>query len=302
MTASQSPTTTSRFRVGGMDCASCASKIDTAVRRIGGVEDVSVSVTVGTLTVQHGDGAAPKAAIAKAVTALGYTVTEAPVRAVAARSATSVADDATTDHKHGSGDEHDHSDHKGQHDDSVGHGQEDYGHNHGAPFDGPWWQAPKAKLTLACGAAVVVAYLIAKAIPALGTWPFVAAMAIGLIPIAQRAYQAARAGTLFSIEMLMTIAAVGAVFIGAAEEAAAVVVLFLIGELLEGVAAGRARASIRALTALVPKTALLEQGGTTSEVPADSLALGATILIRPGDRVPADGTILSATAVSMNYP
>ena len=82
MTASpSSSTTTSRFRIGGMDCASCASKIDTAVRRIEGVEDVSVSVTAGTLTVHHEVAAAPKAAIAKMVTALGYTITEAPARA-----------------------------------------------------------------------------------------------------------------------------------------------------------------------------------------------------------------------------
>jgi Cd2+/Zn2+-exporting ATPase len=83
------------------------------------------------------------------------------------------------------------------------------------------------------------------------------------------------------------------VFIGAAEEAAAVVVLFLIGELLEGVAAGRARASIKALATLVPKTAWLEDHGATREVAAESLAIGATILVRPGDRIPADGDILS---------
>ncbi|MFG3650745.1 cation transporter, partial [Klebsiella pneumoniae] len=42
-----------RYRVDGMDCASCAAKIDTAVRRLKGVEDVSVSVTAGTMTVKH---------------------------------------------------------------------------------------------------------------------------------------------------------------------------------------------------------------------------------------------------------
>ncbi len=56
-------------------------------------------------------------------------------------------------------------------------------------------------------------------------------MLIGLVPIARRAYMAAINGTPFSIEMLMTIAAVGAMFIGATEEAAAVVFLFLVGEL-----------------------------------------------------------------------
>ena len=282
MTASpSSSTTTSRFRIGGMDCASCASKIDTAVRRIEGVEDVSVSVTAGTLTVHHEVAAAPKAAIAKMVTALGYTITEAPARAADAH-------EHGPGHKHGLDYDRNPSAPRAQQNASDGHS-----HDHGAPFDGPWWQTPKAKLTLACGAALAVAYLIAKALPVLGTWPYVAAMAIGLIPIAQRAFQAARAGTPFSIEMLMTIAAVGAVFIGAAEEAAAVVLLFLIGELLEGVATGRARASIRALTSLVPNSALLEKDGTTHEVSADSLSIGVTILVRPGDLVPADGTFLS---------
>jgi Cd2+/Zn2+-exporting ATPase len=104
---------------------------------------------------------------------------------------------------------------------------------------------------------------------------------------------AALNGTPFSIEMLMTVAAVGAVFIGANEEAAVVVFLFLIGELLEGVAAGKARASIQALATLAPKMALLEADGQTREVPTDKLAIGAIILVRPGDRIAADGVILS---------
>ena len=72
MTASAAQT---RYRVEGMDCASCATKIDTAVRRMPGVEDVNVSVTAGTMTVKH----APEsdlAAIEKKVTGLGYTVAQ----------------------------------------------------------------------------------------------------------------------------------------------------------------------------------------------------------------------------------
>lgn len=255
----------SRYRIGGMDCASCAAKIDTAVRRIEGVSEVSVSVSAGTMTVAHGADHAIGDGVAKTVTALGYTIAPLP-----ARSGSAVAN-PVPGHLDGPGQAHDHS----------------------KPHEGPWWQSPKAKLTLACGSALAVAYLAAKAIPSLGTWPYIVAMLVGLIPIAQRAYQAARAGTPFTIEMLMTIAAIGAAFIGAAEEAAAVVVLFLIGELLEGVAAGRARASIKALATLVPKTAWLEDNGATHEVAAESLAIGAIILVRPGDRIPADGDILS---------
>ena len=90
----------------------------------------------------------------------------------------------------------------------------------------------------------------------------------------------------------MTIAAVGAVIIDATEEAAAVVLLFLIGEMLEGVAAGRARQSIQGLTNLVPRTALLEQDGETMAVPAEGLTVGSIIMVRPGDRIAADGVIV----------
>jgi Cd2+/Zn2+-exporting ATPase len=127
-------------------------------------------------------------------------------------------------------------------------------------------------------------------------------MLVGLIPIARRAVMAALAGTPFSIEMLMTIAAIGAVVIHAGEEAATVVFLFLVGELLEGVAAGKARASIQSLTTLVPKSALLEVDGVTREVLAETLAVGATILVRPGDRISADGTILSGESAIDEAP
>ena len=68
------PMTQNRYRVGGMDCAGCASKIDTAVRRLPGVSDVSVSVTAGTMTVTHSAASALAPAIAQCVTGLGYTL------------------------------------------------------------------------------------------------------------------------------------------------------------------------------------------------------------------------------------
>jgi Cd2+/Zn2+-exporting ATPase len=254
-----------RFRVDGMDCAGCASKIDTAVRRMPGVADVAVSVTAGTMTVHHG-ATSDLVAIQKTVTRLGYTIE--PLR------------DTPSDKQPGTSHDHDHEEQaEGLH-----------GHDHG-PTSGPWWRSRKGLLTIGSGVALIAAYAVGKAIPAIAPYAFIAAMLVGLVPIARRAVMAARAGTPFSIEMLMSIAAVGAVAINAAEEAAAVVFLFLVGELLEGVAAGKARASIQALTKLVPATALLEADGQTNEVPAESLAVGAIILVRPGDRMPADGII-----------
>ena len=284
-----------RFRVEGMDCASCASKIDTAVRRMPGVSDVSVSVTAGTMRVQHGP-ASDLDAIRRKVAGLGYTVT--PGAALAAER-----------HEHGPACNHDH-DHGHDHShDHAGHDHEPkaaaveglHGHDHG-PSEGPWWKGRKGRLTILAGASLVIAYGIGHLFPSVETYAFVIAMFVGLVPIARRAIMAALAGTPFSIEMLMTIAAVGAVIINATEEAAAVVFLFLVGELLEGVAAGKARDSIRSLSALVPKTALLEEEGRTKEVPAEQLAVGAVILVRPGDRISADGTILEGESAIDEAP
>ncbi|MDG3578225.1 heavy metal translocating P-type ATPase [Rhizobium sp. YJ-22] len=289
-----------RFRVGGMDCASCAGKIETAVRRMPGVEDVSVSVTAGTLLVSH-DGSGDATAIAGKVEGLGYAVAPAGEAARTAPKTSCCAHDHDHKHDHGGHDQHDHA-----HAHGHGHGKSEadlglHGHDHG-PMDGPWWKSKKGRLTIASGVALALAYGLGHLVPAIAPYAFLLAMAVGLVPIARRAVMAALAGTPFSIEMLMTIAAIGAVIINATEEAAAVVFLFLVGELLEGVAAGRARASIQSLGTLVPKTALLEENGVTREVEAETLAVGATILVRPGDRIPADGVILSGDSAIDEAP
>jgi Cd2+/Zn2+-exporting ATPase len=292
-----------RFRLEGMDCAACAAKIDRVARQTPGVRETSVSASAGTMLLEH-DASANLEKIASDVTRLGYKVAGfGPAGATPA--AKSAHQDACCGHDHGGASgshnhDHDH-DHPG-HTHSEGGDQSAraapampaglHGHDHG-PSEGPWWQGGKARLTLLCGLALVVAFGIGQVAPAAERWAFLAAMAVGLVPIARRAWAATRIGMPFTIETLMTVAAVGAVFIDASEEAAAVVFLFLLGELLEGVAAGRARASIRALSTLVPKTAQLEQNGQVVEVPAEQLTVGSIILVRPGDRIPADGTVLS---------
>ncbi|WP_454851936.1 heavy metal translocating P-type ATPase [Rhizobium binxianense] len=288
-----------RYRVGGMDCAACAAKIDTAVRRVAGVEDVSVSVTAGTMTVRH-DGSSDLKAIEKKVTGLGYSVAPLAGRAVAEHRHQADHDHSHHDHHHDHS--HDGHDHAGRdHADKAVTVEGLHGHDHGATA-GPWWKSGKGRLTILSGLALVAAYAVGHLVPQVAPYAFVVAMLVGLIPIARRAVMAALAGTPFSIEMLMTIAAVGAVIINAGEEAATVVFLFLVGELLEGVAAGKARASIQSLTTLVPKNALLEEGGEVREVPAETLAVGSVILVRPGDRISADGTILSGESAIDEAP
>lgn len=316
-----------RYRVEGMDCASCATKIDTAVRKLPGIVDVSVSATAGTMTVNFA-GEENLPAVEKTVQKLGYGVV-AKGAVEGARSAAShhahaehaahdhaneacgCCDHDAHDHKGHAHAGHDHADHDHHGHDHADHGHADtkqasaelglHGHDHG-PSDGPWWRSRKAILTMASGVALLAAYLVGHVVPAVAPYAFAAAMLVGLVPIARRAVSAALAGIPFTIETLMTIAAIGAVLIHASEEAAAVVFLFLVGELLEGVAAGRARASIQSLTALVPKTALLEEGGKTREVQADTLAIGSIIVVRPGDRIAADGVIIDGASAINEAP
>ena len=74
-----SPLTQTRFKIGGMDCASCAAKIDTAVRRLDGVADVSVSVTGASMTVSHG-GPLSDDKVLRQVARLGYGIVKAEAR------------------------------------------------------------------------------------------------------------------------------------------------------------------------------------------------------------------------------
>ncbi len=291
-------TTKTRVRIEGMDCAACAAKVDKVARNQPGVQEVNVSATAGTMVIEH-DGTADIDKISAGITKLGYRVadvTAASASAVAAAKAHQHGPECDHDHDHGH-EGHDHGSHKPVGKEALGATPEPaglHGHDHG-PSDGPWWASAKARLTIVCGLALGAAFLLAQFVPATEPWAFIVAGAVGLVPIARRALTAARIGMPFTIETLMTVAAIGAVVIDASEEAAVVVFLFLVGELLEGMAAGRARASIRALATLVPKTALVERDGKTTEVPAEQLKVGDIILVRPGDRIPADGTILSGS-------
>ena len=286
--------TQTRFRVDGMDCASCAAKIDTAVRKVPGMSHVAVSAATGAMTVTHG-AEADLAALSKRVTSLGYGIRHA--KADAAHNQTGEA------HSHSSGD--DEAGHAQNHHHDHDHAEKAmadlHDHDHG-PTAGPRWRSPKGMLTIGSGIALVAAWAVAKVDPAIASWAFVVAMLVGLVPIARRALVAARYGTPFSIEMLMTVAAVGAILIGAGEEGATVVFLFLVGELLEGMAAGKARASIQSLTKLVPKTAFVEHDGKTRKIAADQLQIGAVIVVRPGDRVPADGDIIDGASAIDESP
>ena len=296
------------FTVSGMDCGSCAAKIETALSRLPGVADVKVSVARERLNLSLTENKTPVEKIEDTLRKLGFTPALLPQG--------KTTQEKTAEHDHGSCSGHDHDDHDhsghdhSDHDhsdhDHSGHDHADHprdaapaarqaaevGHAHDADEKGVWWRSAKARNTFTGAILVAAAYAAELAFPAWGGYAFIVATLVTLLPIAKNAINAARFGAIFTIEMLMTIAAIGAIFIGEAEEAAIVVLLFSIGELLEGFAAARARSGIKALGSLLPKTALVEENGTLRQVPADQVRIGQVVVARPGDRISADGVVM----------
>jgi Cd2+/Zn2+-exporting ATPase len=163
---------------------------------------------------------------------------------------------------------------------------------------GSWWSSGKARLVLMIGALFAVAFVAATVLPDYERWLYSAAALVSIVPFARRAFAGAMSGSPFTIETLMTVASLGALLIGEAEEASVVIFLFAVGELLETVAAGKARAGIEALIDLVPRTARLQRAGTDDieTVSVETLKIGDLVVVRPGDRVPSDGKVIDGAS------
>ncbi|ALP42390.1 zinc ABC transporter ATPase [Aeromonas schubertii] len=231
------------WQVSGMDCPSCARKIETAVGRLNGVNQARVLFATERLVVDAIPALSPLDIMA-AVSAAGFTLNEETT--------------ATT------------------------------------PATTGWLRSNLPLISLTT--LMALATLIGQIAPTQGEWLFILATLWGLWPVARKAWQLARSGTPFAIETLMSVAAVGALYLGETAEAAMVLLLFMLGEKLEAYAAGRARAGVSALTALVPERAVRVRGELREEVEAGELMPGDVIEVAPGARLPADAELLDALA------
>ncbi|HEX9779273.1 MAG TPA: heavy metal translocating P-type ATPase, partial [Geopsychrobacteraceae bacterium] len=101
----------------------------------------------------------------------------------------------------------------------------------------------------------------------------------------------------FDENLLMTIATVGALIIGEYPEAVAVMLFYLIGEILQGRAVDRSRRAIGALIDIRPDSANLLEDGQVRSVAPQQVGIGARIVVRPGERVPLDGAIIDGTSL-----
>jgi Zn2+/Cd2+-exporting ATPase len=264
----------------GMDCATCAQSIETAVSRLDGVQQATLNFTTETLRVT---GNLSRAAIVERIEEMGYGVSS----------------------------------------DAVGrllHVQQVVNSEAELTFWRYLWQRPTTRLALLGALFIFPGVLFHELLPNLGldTPLFHLTSLIALLlaggPIARSAWRSLRINRNLNINVLMTIAAVGAVIIGATTEAGLVMVLFALGEALEGFTGARARASIRSLMAVAPNEATvlrpcidcqghLGQDGYTGgpcpfcgvkeqRVPVNKLVVGDQIVVKPGERIPMDGQVL----------
>ena len=127
-----------------------------------------------------------------------------------------------------------------------------------------------------------------------GQWLMVAAAIVAGLPVVRNAISALAVRHI-SIDLLVSIAAIGALIIGEYWEAAAVTFLFAIGHALESATLNKTRAALAELIAVAPDTAIVMRKGEQVEIPAASVAMGEVVLVKNGAKVPVDGEVIAGT-------
>ena len=257
------PAGATRFRIPALDCPSEESDIRRALAPVPGIRSLNFQLVARTLTID-----APGGALQAAVEAIGK----------AGYKMQPFADGAAGDAAHG---DHDHT-----HDD-----------DHGLPAGLP---RLVAALALA-GVAEAISYFVPAGLP--GT---LAGMAVALAAIYLAGLDVYKKGLTallkrrLNINALMTVAVTGAFLIGQWPEAAMVMALYSLAELIEALAVDRARNAIKGLMALAPEEAdMRAPGGNWTTVALGDVPLGATVRVKPGGRIPLDG-LVTAGASAVN--
>ncbi len=165
-----------------------------------------------------------------------------------------------------------------------------------------WWRDLRILSLFICGVFTGVAFVLEKigiALP--GTILYTIAVAVGGYYPARMGIAALRTLTL-NIRTLMVSGAIGAIALGLWEEAAILVFIYSLGDVLEAYAVDRARGALRSLMELMPKEAVLRRNGEELTLPVEEVQLGETIIIRPGEKIPLDGRVVGGSSVVDEAP
>ncbi|MBT8441232.1 MAG: cation-translocating P-type ATPase, partial [Gammaproteobacteria bacterium] len=272
-----------QVKIDGMDCGSCAMTIENSMRKLPGVNDVSVSFTTESMEI---DGDVSVDDVEARLKELGYRI--------------AVSDSvAATDVIERRG--------------LLG-------------FVKFLWVQPTLRLALIVTAVVIVGALTLGGLepigglgPLSGLDPlallFAAAVLIAGAPVFVKGLRALIFARRITIDLLMAVACVGALGIGEMGEAVTVILLFMLGEALEAYSAERARDSLRSLMALQPQEATVLRAHSDTHghdhddhdhgheahdhqvvLPVEQVKVGDRVLVRPAQRIPVDGEVISGTS------
>jgi len=160
-----------------------------------------------------------------------------------------------------------------------------------------WWREPQQLALYGCGLIALVAFVAGYlGIPLL--WVnglYLIAVLVGVYYPARKALIALRNMTP-TIHLLMLIGSVGAMLLGLWGEAAVLIFVYSLGDVLESYAVDKARGAIRSLMALVPKEALIRRNGCEAVCAVESIDVGEVVIVRPGERIPVDGTVVAGSS------
>ncbi len=256
------------LHVTGMDCADCALKLEGALRKEPGVRSADVNFGAATLAIGIDPGGTALPDVFRAVRRLGYDTVER-------RSQT-----------------------------EKGGGAEAAATRTGRGF---WLTEPRALATMVSGAFTAAGFIASAAAPAAAPWFFAAAVVSGGVFVARAAVFSLRALQV-DMNVLMTLAMIGAAAIGQWSEAALVAFLFSFGTVLQVATLERTRRAISGLMKLAPPTATVLRPCPAdgeleeSQVDVADVVVGDLVVVRPGERAAVDGVVAEGTAAADQAP
>jgi Cd2+/Zn2+-exporting ATPase len=284
----QNEFSTYKFIISGTHCIECTQKIETVCKKFYGIKTVLFNFNKSELTISIIKNTTALTEVKKALINLGYKISEVKISNNSKNNFIKIGlifrkkihkkllhkiikinsyNHNSDNHKLHS---HNHSNHNG--------------HSH--------WKNILVLTTL-----LLFAFLIEKINNNFGYISFICITLYGLFPTLKKAVTQIKYNYIFSVETLISISSLGAIFIGATKEAATVIILYLIGETLESHTTNRARESVRSLHLLLPdKSTIKKENGKFEIISTKKIKIGDLIDIKPGEKLPVDGIIISGTS------
>ncbi len=339
--ATETAPATCRLEVGGMDCADCAATVASSLRMLPGVASADVRFMQGIADITYDPAQVDRAAMARRIGALGYTVAP-PVPSSVLPVSSGVSPDGWTFDITGmdcgdcaktvqaivqrlpgvrearvnfaggtlavlpEGDARISPDAVVRAVAQAGYGATVRGASEALAASPPhvaWWQERRVRELVVALALWVTGFALEHAGISAAAWGalYLAAIAVSGYPIMRAAWYAVRARRA-DMNVLMTVAAFGAVAIGQWDEGASVLLLFSVGTMLQALTVARTRNALAGLLALTPADAAVLHGEHEQRVPVGQIAVGDTVRVRPGERVAVDGMVSAGVSAVDQSP